>query len=342
MTGALTQIIMTMAATAFAAVAAVLMARRVRRQLSVRFDRVRRALPGHNCGACGFAECVDFAAAVAEGRADRHACVPGGAGTAHGIADALGTPASVREPVMAVVNCNGGAGKARRGARYEGIRDCRAALLIANGWQSCQPCVEGCLGLGSCVRACPFGAISMSEDEVAVVDRTKCTGCGACVSACPRGLLSLMPEAHKIYIACSSHGHGDAVTADCSAGCTACGACVAVTPSGAIIMRDHLPLLDYGTPGENFLAAASRCPSKCFIDLVKVRPKANIDTKCDGCGECRQACPVPGAIAGREGTRHVVNKELCIGCGRCLTVCPVRAIALWGSLGYTADFMGTR
>jgi Na+-translocating ferredoxin:NAD+ oxidoreductase subunit B len=342
MTGALTQITMTITATAFAAVVAVFVMRKVRRPLYARFDRIRRSLPGHDCGACGFAECVDFAAAAAEGRAAAPACVPGGAGAAHEIADALGLTASIREPVIAVVNCNGGATHAKRSARYEGIRDCRAALLIGNGYQSCQPCIEGCLGLGSCVRACPFGAISMSKDEVAVVDRAQCTGCGACIAACPRGLLSLIPEAHKIYLACSSHGHGDAVIADCSAGCTGCEACVSITPSGAIAMHDHLPCLDYGTPGENFLAAASRCPSRCFIDLVKVRPKANIDTKCDGCGECAAICPVPGAITGRNTMRHVINKELCIGCGRCLAVCHVRAIALWGSLGYTADFKGSR
>lgn len=340
--GAFNRIVVTIMITALFVCAVSLIARKIRRPFFRRFDRVRRALPSFDCGACGFAQCVDYAAAVAEGKADALACVPGGSGTAHGIADALGTSASVREPVMAVVNCNGGARNAKRSAVYEGIRDCRAALLIANGYRSCQPCFEGCLGLGNCVRTCPFGAISMSADELAVVDRNKCTGCGVCVPACPRGLLSLIPEAHKIYLACSSHGHGETVTADCSVGCTACEECVAITPAGAIAMHDHLPRLDYGTPGENFLAAASRCPSRCFVDLVKVRPKANIDTKCDGCGECRQVCPVPGAITGRNGMRHVIDKGLCIGCGRCLTVCHVRAIALWGSLGYTADFTGTR
>jgi electron transport complex protein RnfB len=274
---------------------------------------------------------------MAGGRARIDACVPGGAKTAHGIADVLGESASIKEDVRAVVHCNGGVTRARRTVRYEGIEDCRAALLVSNGYQSCQPCVEGCLGLGTCVRACPFGALSIGREGVAVVDRSKCNGCGLCVRACPRGLISLVPESHKIYLACSSHGRGEEVTAVCSAGCTACGECVAVTPSGAVTMRDNLPRLDYGTPGENFLAAASRCPSKCFVDLVRVRPKANIDTKCDGCGECLAVCPVPGAITGRSGGRHAVNKELCIGCGRCLTVCPVRAIALWGSLGYSAD-----
>jgi Na+-translocating ferredoxin:NAD+ oxidoreductase subunit B len=340
MTGSLSRIILAMAATALAAGAMAFIARRIRNKNHVRFDRVRRAMPGFDCGACGFAGCIDYAAAVAEGRTDGGSCVPGGAKTAHGIADALGTAAVIKEPVMAVVHCNGGIDQAKRTARYDGIIDCRAALLIANGYRSRQPCIEGCIGLGSCVRACPFGAISMTAGQLAAVDRNTCTGCGVCVSSCPRGLLSLIPEAHKIYLACTSHGRGEEVTSVCSAGCTACGACVAITPSGAIFMHDNLPRLDYGTPGENFLAAASRCPSKCFIDLVKVRPKANIDTKCDGCGECLRICPVPQAITGRRGIRHVINKELCIGCGRCLTVCHVRAIALWGSLGYTADFRG--
>jgi len=333
--GTLTSII-TAAVTLAAGVAAVaLIARRIRQPFYSRFDRIRRALPGFNCGVCGFAECIDYAIAVANDNGDPMACVPGGAGTAHGIADVLGTTASIGEPVTAVVHCNGGKSRAKRRAHYEGIKDCRAALLIGNG---CQACIEGCLGLGSCVRACPFGALSINGDDLAVVDRHKCTGCGACLPACPRNLLSLIPSVHKIYLACNSHDYGAAVAADCSAGCTACEACVAITASGAITMRDHLPHLDYGTPGENFLAAAYRCPSHCFVDLVKVRPKANIDTKCDGCGECLSACPVAGAITGRKEERHVINKDLCIGCGRCLTVCHVRAIALWGSLGYVTDF----
>jgi MinD superfamily P-loop ATPase len=99
-------------------------------------------------------------------------------------------------------------------------------------------------------------------------------------------------------------------------------------------MADNLPVLDYGMPGENFVTAAFACPSHCFVDLVKVRPKANIDTKCDGCGECVPACPVPGTISGVQGARHVVKKEICIGCGRCIGTCHVRAISMWGSLGY--------
>jgi Na+-translocating ferredoxin:NAD+ oxidoreductase RNF subunit RnfB len=315
--------------------AGAVIARRVRRQFYFRFDQIRRALPGCNCGACGFAECTDYAVAVANGTADPMACVPGGPGTAHGIADVLGHTVSIGEPMMAVVHCNGGIDKAKRRARYEGIEDCRAALLIGNGTGVC---IEGCLGLRSCVRACPFGALSITGDGLAVVDQERCNGCGVCLPACPRSLLSLIPDVHKIYCACNNHDYGAAVAEYCSVGCTACEACVAITPSGAVTMHDHLPHLNYGTPGENFLAAAYTCPSKCFIDLVKVRPRANIDTKCDGCGECLSVCPVAGAITGEREKRHVIQKDRCIGCGRCLSICHVRAISLWGGLGYGADY----
>jgi Na+-translocating ferredoxin:NAD+ oxidoreductase subunit B len=296
-----------------------------------RLDSLRRALPDLNCGACGFPRCCDYAAALASGNAGPMECVPGGPSTVYALADLLGIAAEVGEPMMATVHCNGGKNEVRDRVHYEGIADCHAALLINN---AIKPCFEGCLGLGSCIPACPLGALFINENGVAAVDRHKCTGCGKCLASCPRSLISLIPQVHKIYLACANHDHGERVTAYCSAGCTGCEACAKITASGAIIMHNNLPRLDYYTPNENFVAATSVCPSKCFVDLIKARPKANIDTKCDGCGECILSCPVPGAIIGRQGQRHAIKKEKCIGCGRCSNSCHVRAISLWGSLGY--------
>lgn len=305
--------------------------RMVGRPFFQRFDLIHRSLPDLNCGACGFKECLGFAQAVASGAANPAGCIPGGPKTGHAIADILGTTAEIADPVMAAVHCKGGTKEVKTTATYLGIEDCHAAILINNGTKAC---VEGCLGLGTCVRACPFNALSISENNVATVDRQKCMGCGLCIKSCPRNLLSLFPHVHKIYLACANHEQGDEVSSYCTVGCTACADCVKATPSGAITMENNLPKLDYYTPSENFVSAAYKCPSKCFVDLIKARPKANIDTKCDGCGECIPVCPVTGAITGQKGTRHVIKKEICIGCGRCLNICHVRAISMWGSLGY--------
>jgi ferredoxin len=143
---------------------------------------------------------------------------------------------------------------------------------------------------------------------------------------------------YKIFLACSNHDAGTRVKNYCIVGCTACALCIQSTPSGAVEMADNLPVLDYSRE-ENFIVAANKCPAHCFVDLVKTRPKVNIDVKCDGCGECVAYCPVD-AIHGERAHRYVIDKDKCIGCGRCLDKCHVHAIALWGGLGYVQNTRG--
>jgi len=293
-------------------------------------QKIIDVLPQVDCGVCGYQSCAAFAKAIVEGKRDATGCIPGGAKTAHAIGDILGISVTPAEPEMAVVKCKGGKKESTLRCLYDGIPDCHAAILAGNGPKTC---VDGCLGLGSCVRACPFDAIHISDNEVAVVDPEACTGCGACVAVCPRSIIDLIPVVHKIFLACSNHDRGARVKKYCTVGCTACTLCVKATPSGAITMASNLPVLDYAAQ-ENFVVAAYSCPSDCFTDLVKFRPKVNIDAKCNGCTLCVSACPT-NAISGEKGHRHVVNKDKCIGCGLCLDKCPVHAIAMWGGLGYT-------
>ncbi|MFN7170072.1 MAG: 4Fe-4S binding protein, partial [Candidatus Omnitrophota bacterium] len=46
-------------------------------------------------------------------------------------------------------------------------------------------CYYGCLGGGDCVKACPFGALIMNENELPEVIEELCTGCGLCWGKCP-------------------------------------------------------------------------------------------------------------------------------------------------------------
>ena len=56
----------------------------------------------------------------------------------------------------------------------------------------------GCIGLGSCVRACPFDALEIGPDNLPVVNEDRCTGCGTCVRTCPVGIMRLTSVSDRI------------------------------------------------------------------------------------------------------------------------------------------------
>lgn len=49
-----------------------------------------------------------------------------------------------------------------------------------------------CLGSGSCIPACPEGAIGMIKGKAVLIHPTICIGHGACMAACPHGAISLV------------------------------------------------------------------------------------------------------------------------------------------------------
>jgi len=218
-----------------------------------RVEQIEESLPGANCGACGFAGCSAYAEAVAKGVAPTGACIPGGASTAGAIAGIMGVEADIAEKRIAVVHCQGRNVASR--FQYAGVTDCRAAALLQGGFKSC---AYGCLGLGSCVEACPFGGIQM-VDGLPVVNPDMCVACGKCVEACPRDLISLHPVKAAVQVMCRSTDKGGVVRKVCSTGCIGCKKCEKVCDAEAI----HV---------ENFLAR---------ID----------DQKCTQCGKCLDACP---------------------------------------------------
>ena len=297
-----------------------------------RVEEIAEILPGANCGACGKPGCAGFAAAVVAGEIDPAGCIPGGPSVADAISKILGVEVEAKEPMAAVVRCAGGHKEAKDKYKYFGIRTCKAAAQVAGGHKACQ---YGCLGFGDCTEVCKFDALHMVENGLPVVTDENCTGCGLCVKACPKGIMDMIPLTAQIYLACSSRDRGKAVKEVCEVGCNGCGLCAKpnVTPEGSIIMDGFLPVVDH-TKSENLVAAKFKCPTNSYIDKVKYRPKFNIDSKCDSCGECAKVCPVKKCIAGAEGEIYKIDQELCIGCGWCAPVCEPKAIHVIGALAY--------
>ncbi|MDR1068223.1 MAG: 4Fe-4S dicluster domain-containing protein [Clostridiales Family XIII bacterium] len=50
---------------------------------------------------------------------------------------------------------------------------------------------EDCIGCGSCVKRCPFGALSFMSSKKVDIDESACMGCGLCVSSCKPNALFL-------------------------------------------------------------------------------------------------------------------------------------------------------
>lgn len=223
---------------------------------------IRDALPGANCGGCGFPGCDGLAAAIAAGDAPVTACTAGGPSVAAAVGKIMGVSASADRKVS-VLLCRGSREKTSDKAVYVGVKTCRGAKLSVYGTKLCD---YGCIGFGDCEAACPFGAVKISENGLPEIDFGKCTGCGVCVSACPQKILSLVSTSSKgALLLCSCHNQNKPrLLKDCKAACIKCGKCSRQCHTHAISMDSGLPVVDYSL--------------------------------CDSCGECVKGCPT-GALS---------------------------------------------
>ncbi len=231
-------------------------AKRFAVKVDKREEAVLAALPGNNCGGCGYPGCSGLAAAIVKGEASVSGCPVGGKSVADEIAAIMGVDAGEFVRKVAFVKCNGTCDVATEDYEYTGPKDCKSAAVVPG--KGPKTCNFGCLGYGSCMNVCDNDAIKIL-DGVAVIDPEKCGSCGQCVKVCPMGLIELVPYDANVRVACSSKDKGNITMKACKAGCVGCGICVKTCQFGAVTVEDNVAHIDYD--------------------------------KCTRCGECAEKCP---------------------------------------------------
>lgn len=258
-----------------------------------RVDRILEALPGSNCGACGYPGCAGCAEAISRGDAPVSACIPGGSDVADCIGDIMGVDAGNVEAMIARIVCQGTTKTARGLYNYEGISSC---VAVAGNFGGPKECRYGCFGLGTCAHVCPFDAITMTEDGYPDVSLEKCTGCGICVINCPQSIIRLSKAYQRVFVSCSNPDKPKDAKAVCDVACIKC----------------------------------KRCEKACPFDAIKVIPVgtgtlAQInDDLCTNCGCCAEVCPtnciqiIEPLPSSFEPPKVVVQEpEPASGCGGC-------------------------
>ncbi len=236
-------------------------------EVDERVPLVRECLPGANCGGCGYPGCDGLAAAIVAGDAPVNGCPVGGAPVAAKVAEVMGVEAGETERKVAHVYCNGGCNAVDK-AKYEGLQDCTAAMRVAGGPKEC---AYGCMGLGSCVKACAFDALHIVNGR-ALVDAEKCVACGKCVATCPKKLIDLVAAAKQVHVNCKNRDKGAAAMKVCTNACIACGMCERTCKFDAIHVVNGVAVIDYDKC-TNCKMCTKVCPKDCIEPIATAEQK---------------------------------------------------------------------
>lgn len=231
-----------------------------------RIDQVESALPGANCGGCGYAGCRAFAeACVSKNDLNDLFCPVGGNDCMSGVAGILGLEAVAKAPRVAVVRCNGTCEHRPKTNQFDGAVSCAVASSLYSGDTACQ---FGCLGMGDCVTACDFDAIHMNpETGLPEVIDEKCVACGACVEACPKSLIELRkkaPKDRKIYVSCRNTDKGGVARKACAVACIGCSKCQKECNYDAITIVNNLAFID-----SDKCKLCRKCVSVCPTNAIQ-------------------------------------------------------------------------
>lgn len=255
---------------------------------------VEDVLPKGQCGACGYAGCMAYAEAVVlNPDVSPSLCIPGKEPIAKAVAELTGKAAAAVKPRIAQVKCAGANGKAVKSYNYAGVEDCVAANLLFGGPKACK---FGCLGLGTCVKSCPFDAMTMDSAGLPVIDPDKCTGCGKCETVCPKQVITMLPLEAHVRVNCNSKDKGPVARKACNVACIACTLCMKECTYGAIKMENNLAVVDANICSEQCSEAKclAKCPTKAIRPAVMgivpgTESQASVEKACPSCVKAKTA-----------------------------------------------------
>ena len=243
-----------------------------------RIALVLEALPGANCGGCGYPGCAGFADACTKASSlDGLSCPVGKVGVMNSIAAILGQTASENISKIAVVRCNGSCDARSRTNIYDSAKTCAIASSLYCGETGCP---YGCYGWGDCVKACKFDAIHINPTTgLAEVSEDKCTACCSCVKACPKNIIEMRNKglkSRRIYVSCVNKDKGGVARKACGSACIGCNKCMKECTFDAISITHHVAYID--------------------------------DAKCSLCGKCISVCPTGSIVEVEKASPNPFRK----------------------------------
>jgi len=134
-------------------------------QDNARVQAIDALLPQTQCGQCGYAGCLPYARALAQGSTLPNRCPPGGTAGMEALSALLQVPPLPLDPAC-------GAPRPLHVARID---------------------ESLCIGCTLCIQACPVDAIVGAVKRMHTVLAGRCTGCDLCLPPCPMDCIQMLP-----------------------------------------------------------------------------------------------------------------------------------------------------